>query len=445
MARLDLSTGLRQAAVQRLALQPRMLQSIEVLQLPSTDLEAYLRDAYEENVALRLEDPPEERASGRPRGTREDSERHDEMLRNQPDREASVAECIEEQLALSDLSEEQLAWVRLLVSCLDERGYLSAPDEVLLEFAIERGLGGGAAALGRAIADLQALEPVGVGARSAVEALMLQLDPLDEDYALLCRLLEEFLEEVAANKVPAVAKALGIDIPRLLELLDSLRELDPRPAAELAAEAAPPIRPEVVVERDGADFSVRVDHSGLPAVSVDEEVQALAREKAVDAATRRYLRERVEHARWIVEAVSQRRATLQRVAAAVFAHQRPFLEHGPGHLRPLRMGEVAERLGVHTSTVSRAVSGVHVDTPFGVQPLRRFFQAEGGGSEDTARDEVREVVREVVEGEDPARPLSDDEIATEAERRGFRLARRTVAKYRNELGIPSSYRRRRYG
>lgn len=442
MPRSNLSMGLGQSAEQRLLLQPRMLQSIEVLQLPTIDLEAFLRDAFEENIALDLDEPAG--VDTRPRGTWEDTDRHDEMLRNQPGPTPGVAERVEEQLALSELPEGLLEWVRFLSSCLDAGGYLSAPDEVLLEQAQECGLTGGTAALGRAIAELQGLEPRGVGARGPIEALILQLDPEDPDYALLCRVLEEFLDEVAANKIPVVAKALGVEVPRLLELVDALRGLDPRPAAELAAEAAPTIHPEVVVEPDGVDFCVHVDHAGLPAVSVDEEVQRLARESDLEPETRRYLRERLEQARWIVDALVQRKATLQRVAAAVCAHQRPFLEHGPGHLRPLRMGEIAERLDIHTSTVSRAVAGVHVQTPFGIVSLRQMFQAEGGGSEDTARDDVREVVRDVVAAEDAARPLSDDEIAEAVSRRGFSIARRTVAKYRGELAIPSSYRRRRY-
>jgi len=180
------------------------------------------------------------------------------------------------------------------------------------------------------------------------------------------------------------------------------------------------------------------------AVRLDPRVRSLARDRRQSAGVRRYLRGRLDRARWLIDAVAQREATLLRVARATFEHQRAFLEHGPGHLLPLRMGSLAEELAVHVSTVSRAVAGKHVQTPWGILPLRHFFQGSAGADEESARDDVLQAVRELFEGEDPHRPLSDDEAVVALARRGWKLARRTVAKYRRELGIPSSYRRRRY-
>ena len=204
------------------------------------------------------------------------------------------------------------------------------------------------------------------------------------------------------------------------------------------------MRPDVVVEEGEQGFEVKVDHSALPTVAVDEGVRDLSKSRDTAPDVRKYLRGKLDQARWTVDAVEQRKATLLRVATAVFAHQRPFLEQGPGHLRPLSMSELAEWLGLHVSTVSRAVSGKHVQTPWGVLPLRKFFQASAGSTEDVARDDVREAVRAVVEAEDKTRPLSDDGIVAALAERGLTVARRTVAKYRQELGIQSSYRRREF-
>jgi RNA polymerase sigma-54 factor len=333
--------------------------------------------------------------------------------------------------------------VRFLVGCLDERGFLSPSDEELLALALEAGLAGGRSRLGAAIAALQELEPRGIGARNAIEALLLQLDPADPDYDLLCRLLEEFVEELAKNRLPQVARAMGLELADLERLLDLLRELDPAPAASLVEEAAPVIVPEVMVEAAGEGWEVSVPRSALPAVSVDPSVADLARDRAQGAEVRRYLRGKLDQARWIVEAVAHRGETLLRVARAAFAHQRAFLEEGPGHLAPLTMGAVADELGLHVSTVSRAVAGKFAQTPWGCLPLRSLFQSAAGG-EDTARDEVREAVRALFEGEDKTRPLSDEEAVAALAERGLTVARRTVAKYRKELGIPSSYRRRRF-
>lgn len=469
--------GLQLRAEQQMLLQPRMLQSIEVLQLPSLALESWLLEQAESNEALVVESPLEgpgeasspvaepsrdqlldhapdsgpDAGSDRvpelprsPRGSQEATEAHDAMLRNQPERPASLAAVVEEQLAMAELPGELTEWVRFLVGCLDERGFLSATDEELLSLAREQELAGGEASLGRAIGALQGLEPKGLGARDAIEALLLQLDPRDPDYALLCRLLEEFLDELARNHLPGVAKAMGLELADLERLLAILGELDPRPAARLVEQTAPVIVPDVVVESGEHGFEVRVTKSALPAVSVAPELRDLAKRKEQTAEVRRYLRGKLDQARWIVEAVAQRGETLLRVARTVFDHQRSFLEQGPRQLVSLTMGEVAEVLQMHVSTVSRAVAGKYVQTPWGIFALRSFFQA-ATGDEGAARDEVRARVGEVFAAEDKSQPLSDDEVVGELERRGVHIARRTVAKYRKELGIPSSYRRRQYG
>ncbi len=438
---------LQQSQRQELLLLPRMLQSIQVLQLPSTELEGYLREAVEANETLRLEDPgrgaegapPPPRRRAAPQAT----ERHDAWLESQPSPPGMHAR-LEEQLGLLEVEDEILPWVRLLIECLDGNGYLSAPDDTLLELATERGLAPDPGRLGQAIAAVQRLEPRGIGGRDAIEALLLQLDPREADYALLCRLLEDFLEEVAKNKLPAVAKALGIDLARLDGLLERLRELRLRPAAGLVDETPGPIRPDVVVERRGQGFEVRVELSGLPAVSIDPRVAALAKDGRQSAAVRRYLRGKLERARWLLESLEQRRETLLRVASAAFGHQQEFLTHGPDHVRPLRMGQLADELGLHVSTISRAVAGKHADTPWGILPLRSFFQGSAGGDEEATRDHVAERIRGIIGGEDPRDPLSDDAVAQVLSQAGIELARRTVAKYRAELGIPSSYRRRRW-
>jgi RNA polymerase sigma-54 factor len=421
-----------------------MLQSIEVLQLPSGELEAWLSKAAEDNEALSVEGPvigPD--APGR-RGTREDSDRHDQLLRNQPAPEAGLVGRLEEQLALLELEQETLAWARFLVSCLDSGGYLSLDDATLLALAEADGLPADPERLESALAVLRGLEPRGIGARNAIEALVLQLDLGDPDYDLLRMLLEDFLEEVARNKLPGVARAMGVSLPELQHLIERLRELDPRPAARLVDEGAPVLHPDVVVEPDGEGFEVRLATGSLPTVRVDGRIASLAADRSQPADVRRYLRKKLDRARWVCEAVEQRGTTLLRIARHTFDHQRAFLEHGPGHLLPLRMNQVAEDLGVHVSTVSRAVSGKYAQTPFGILPLRHFFQASAGADRDSARDDVREAVREIFASEDRSDPLSDDEVVRRLGARGWKLARRTVAKYRKELGIPSSYRRRKF-
>lgn len=449
MARFGFGQEMRQAQRQEMLLVPRMLQAIEILALPTTDLDVYLRQAAEENAALELREAalgvdlstpkPRERVR-----TKDATERHSAMLENQPARSRSVAEQVEEELATLDLDHQELAWLRFLVSCLDADGFLTPTDDELLALAAERGLTGGRDELARALARLQALEPRGIGARSPTEALLLQLDPHDPDYRDLARLVEDFLGELAKNKLPAVAKAMGLSVDALRELVHRLAELSLHPAADLDSDCAPPIVPDVLVRPGENGFEIALDDSRAATVTLDESVRDLARDKELDRKLREHLKGQVERARWIVDAVAQRRATLLRVATAVFDHQRGFLEHGPGHLAPLKMTDVAAEIGLHVSTVSRAVSGKYVETPWGIEPLRHFFQAASGHDPETARDDLRETVRAIFAAEDPKRPLSDDDVVATLAKRGLEVARRTVTKYRQELGIPSSYRRRRH-
>ena len=449
MAKAGLGTSMQQSLGQHMQLLPRMLQAIEVLQLSSQDLEAWVAEAVSENEALSQETSLEPRFSsdggphGGPRGTRQDSDRHAAFLESQPAKPGSLAELLEEHLSVLDLAPNALAWVRLILESLDANGWLAASDEQLLDEAKARGLSGGAAELALAFSTLRGLEPRGLGARGPIEAMLAQVDDDDPDRPALVSLLREHLDDLARNKLPTVARALGLELLELERLIERVRTLQPRPASQLSGETSPAIEPDLVVERAGTRFEVSLSGHSTPVISIDPAVEALAKDKHSPAQVRRYLREKLERARSVVEALEMRRQTLGRIGARTFEHQRAFLEHGPGHLAPLRMKDLAEELGIHVSTVSRAVAGKYAQTPWGILPLRHFFQAASGG-EDHAREDVRELVRDVFANENSAEPFSDDEVVERLRARGFELARRTVAKYRQELDIPSSYRRRRY-
>jgi RNA polymerase sigma-54 factor len=451
MSEFRLQQGLHVRAEQTLSIQPRMLQSIEMLQMARYELEGYVADIALQNEALELDatSPARGEVARATAAGWEATEAHDQMLRNQPERDQSLCEMVERQLAAADFEPRHNDWLRFLVGCIDERGFLSGSDDQLLNLAHEGGMEGEHLELAMAIADLQELgrtspDLIGLGARGAIEALLLQLDPEDQDYALLCRLLEEFLEELARNKLPRVARALGIELDELERLIAALSELDSRPLTHLAEMGSAALRPDVIVEWTGEGFDLRLARGALPTVTVDSRVADMAKDRELPTDLRKYLRGKVDEARFVVEAVQQRGQTLLRVCHALFQHQSDFLEHGSGHLKPLLMVDLAAELDVHVSTVSRSVQGKIAQTPWGLLPLRSFFQAKTGGSNGGARDDVREKVRDLVAAEDSHSPLSDDDIVRELQVQGLKVARRTVAKYRGELGIQSSYRRRRF-
>jgi len=459
MAKLGLNHGLHQR--QDMVLAPRMLQAIEVLALPGADLEGWLMEQAEGNEALVVEAPAEapvgdrqalEPARSRAAAARA-SDDHHALLEAQPDRHLSLSDTVEEQMATREVAADVRGWVSFLVGCLDPAGLLGASDEELMELALDAGVPmagteGGWSLMGQAIGELQQLEPAGIGARSSVEALLLQLDPADEDYGLLCSLLEDFLFELSRNRRPSVAAKLGLELGELDRLLGVLGQLETRPAAYLTEEAAPTIQPDVMIHDDGGRVSIELVRGVLPSVTIDPMAEELLGRGDLDAGARSYLRGKVDRARSVAEAVEMRGATLLRVTEAVIRRQSRFMSEGLGGLRPLSMTDVAAELGLAASTVSRAVAGKSLQTPHGIVPLRQFFQTSTGAAGEggaAATEALRVRVQRLVEGEDPAAPLSDEAIVDALGEEGLSVARRTVAKYRKELGIPSSYQRKRHG
>ncbi len=456
MAKLGLNHGLHQR--QDMVLAPRMLQAIEVLALPGVDLEGWLTDQAEENAALVVEGPRAAAEGGglepaRSRAAaRQASDDHYALLAAQPDRGLSLSDTVQEQMSTREATEELREWISFLVDCLDASGLLASTDDELMSLAVTAdialaGTEAGWALLGQAIGELQQLEPAGVGARSSVEALLLQLDPLDEDYGLLCSLLEDFLLELSRNRRPAVATKLGLELGELDRLLGVLGQLETRPAAHLTEDAAPVIQPDVMVRRDGDLVSVELVRGLLPSVTIDPMAEELLGGGALEGEARAYLRGKVDRARAVSEAVEMRGTTLLRVAEGVIRRQPRFISDGLSGLRPLSMTDLAAELGLAASTVSRAVAGKFLQTPFGILPLRQFFQSStsaGGESGAAATEAVRIRVQQLIDGEEPSSPLSDEAIVEALGGAGLLIARRTVAKYRKELGIPSSYQRKRH-
>jgi RNA polymerase sigma-54 factor len=232
---------------------------------------------------------------------------------------------------------------------------------------------------------------------------------------------------------------------RLYEIMHGLAHLSTRPGAPLSNGPTRYIRPDVVIEWEDGEYAVRLVNDHLPRVGLNPGIRRMLSQARDDPKVREYLKRKVDQAKWLIEAIAQRQSTLERVAKEIVARQRDFLDFGVSHLRPLKMQEVADALGIHVSTVSRAIADKHAQTPRGIVPLKFFFtggtENEDGGVE--SRLSVKERVRQIIEEEDKRTPLSDDEVAALLQKEcGLEIARRTVTKYRKALNIPSSRQRR---
>ena len=451
---LDLRLGQRQE--QRLALLPQMLQSIEVLQLATADLLPFLEAELQQNEVLELQckevgtpDAPEPERSEpeeagweewRPAGDGGDDNKLG-FLNSVAAPGESLREHVSQQLAFREVPPLLAEVVMLLVDRLDERGLLVVEDD---ELARDLDLDG--ELVGEARAVLCTLEPRGIGARDAIEAMLLQAED-DPDLPLIERMLREHLDPLSRNKLPEVARALQLTIDELQHLIDRVGTLNPRPAAEFVDDGDRHLQPDAYAWLQDGEVRVALDDEALPDLQINADYAALCGDRRTAREVRDYLRPKLRSARDLIEAVNQRKATLSRVVGAVMRRQRAFLERGRTAIRPLRMSEIADELDLHTSTVSRTIAGKSVQTDRGVFALRDFFDGgriDAEPCEGQGRMAVAQQIAELVEQEDKARPLSDDDIVAALRDRGVQIARRTVAKYRRERGIPSSYQRRRY-
>jgi RNA polymerase sigma-54 factor len=449
---MKFDTQLAQRQEQRLALLPQMLASIEVLQMATIELLARIDAELEQNETLEIvrpaepvPEPPAPAVVSDERGDDEwsppsggEDHKH-ELLHSVPAPELELSRFVREQIAWRDLDPALREAVLLLAEHLDERGLLPFDDQQLGEMT-----GLGSALLEQALSELRRLEPRGLGQPGPVAAMLEQAAD-DPDLADIRRLLTEHLQDLAANKVAEVSRSMGLAVADVRRLLERIRELDPRPGAVFTRAVEPALRPEARVWLESGEVRIALDDGCMPVLGVSAQYESMLKSSATERAVRDYLRGKVRSARELIDAIAHRQETLGRVVAAVMLRQPEFLARGRAGIRPLRMAEVADTLELHTSTVSRAIAGKYVQTDHGVMALRDFFDGGTGGAETagTGRLAVRTRVAELVADEDKAEPLSDDDLVQALAARGITVARRTVTKYRRELGIPSSFLRRR--
>ena len=489
--RLSLGLEARQVQVQKMA--PRMIQSMEILQLPMMELQERIEQELTENPVLELveEDlslPEESREPENPdeptveerelvvedkTGNADDFERLFDLDREVPDyfdeRPRSSANRIEEegnrkhdvmanvatrdeslndyllhQLGELELEPELAAMCERIISSLDasDGGYLrtNLPDLLHPEATPEE-----MELAENALEIVQQLDPPGIAARDLRECLLLQLTPEMPYYEELKRLITCHLEDLRDNRLPAVERATGYSIDRIQQAWEQLRKLNPKPGARFAESFVPTITPDVRVERaDDGSYKVVVDDDRVPQLYISEYYRRRLQAGTATPEEREYIKRKIISAQWLIESIQQRRNTLARVTQAVVDYQKRFLDEGPEAIEPLKMQQIADQVGVHVTTVSRAVDDKWVQTPRGIMALRRFFvggtrTAEG---EDVAWDTIRIKLQELIDHEDKSKPLSDDQLVDELNRHGLQVARRTITKYRQKMGIASSRQRR---
>ena len=493
---------------QRMKLAPRMIQSMEILQMAQAALEARIDQELASNPTLEVREPgtdyddieaertqadrdnregerelvvkdgdtgntddferlsniSEELGSSWDANTSEtggsyhstkfnDGERDKKMdaMANTAARTASLFDQLMDQWHLVETTPELSKAGEFLIGFIDSDGYMRAEMKTLLDQAPA---GMTEDILDEALELLQqTLEPPGLAARDIRECLLLQIDARmrNDSSANLTNeriLVDGHLKDIEANRLPKIAKATDLSIDEIKQAIQHLRQFHPHPGKLLADDSPRMIFPDAIIEYDEESdtYTASLTQGRIPALHIRPEYQRDARDKNVDKKTRDFLNNHIRSASWIIDAIQQRRATLLRVIGVVVQAQRDFFEQGPQALKPLPMTLVADQLGIHVATVSRAVNEKYLQTPRGIFPLRMFFS---GGTETDAGDAmswaaIQAKLEQVIEEEDKSAPLSDDALVDKLKEHGIEIARRTIAKYRKQLNIPPARQRKEY-
>ena len=471
--------SLSQSQQLQMVLAPQLRQSLEMLQLPIMELRTLIQQEMEQNPTI--EDVPQEQATIEiePGGkseveeaqelafekeyeamarlddewrdyffqdlqntsySKESEERRQYRFDSIPQRE-SLQEHLMNQLQLTGFSEQDLRVAEMIIGSIDEDGYLTVNiDE----------LAGSASCDTQHLTDIlsviQDFHPTGVGARDLRECLLIQLERLGKQETLAYRIVADHLQKLGGRKLNDIARSLGVPVEEVQQNAKIIATLDPKPGRIYSEDVATYVLPEVVVKKVEGEYVVILDDDQLPHVRISRHYRKLLENEDTTREVKSYVRERIRSGAFLIKSIHQRQKTIHKIASEIVSNQTEFLDHGISRLKPLTMAEVADRVGVHETTVSRAVSAKYMQTPQGMYEMKYFFTPGIKTSDGTevSNKTVKDMIANLVAREDPAKPLSDQEIVARLKADGIKIARRTVAKYRLVLRIPPSHMRKVY-
>jgi RNA polymerase sigma-54 factor len=395
------------------------------------------------NRLLKIDDEWKEyfRQSGNYRKYSEEDEEKRRFLESSIVKPETLQENLLYQLGLALLDDEQKRICEALVGNIDDNGYLRGTVEDIAQH-----LGVAADEVARMLALIQTLSPVGVGARDLRECLLIQLRRLVKQHTLEYRIVEHHLDELAKRKYRQIAKTLKVSPVQVQRAAELIETLDPKPGRIFSTEQAQYITPDVFVEKDSDGYNVILNDDRIPHLRISNLYRQMALNPDADRDTKTYIRDKIKGGQWLLRNIQQRQQTIFNIASEIVKKQQAFFDEGITHLTPLTLQQVADSLGIHESTVSRAIASKYIQTPHGLFDMKYFFTAgiasENGGS--IAIPNIKSMIQQMIDREDPRDPLSDQQVIDKLKEKGITLARRTVTKYRKELGILSSNQRRKY-
>lgn len=440
---MQMKPGLWQQQTMKLAMTQELTQAITLLQYSAEELAAFLETKAVENPFIQLEAPDlkalykKERTPSRVKASDDKN-----WVEHIADSSHTITDYIRAQFHLKALSHMQKRILQFLLDNIDENGYMTISSREAAHLIGEKD------EAVRAVLDMiKRMEPAGIGAQSLQECLLLQAERRLDAPFLAETILRGHFTEFAQKTWKPLAKKLGVELKDIQQAADFIRTLNPKPGAPFSHSSSCYVRPDVAVTVSGGAIEVHLLDDDLPKVIFEKsyfnEMAAYA-----DKEVKHFIREKEKDYQWLMRSLEQRQQTIQRVGLKIVEKQRDFFFHGPSSLQPLTMKDIAEELDIHESTVSRTVRGKYMQTPFGTYELKSFFPSGLTASPETGEsassNQVKIRIQALVSAEDKKKPLSDQAICSALLKEGLAVSRRTVAKYREQLTIPSSAKRKRY-
>ncbi|MCX6954890.1 MAG: RNA polymerase factor sigma-54 [Verrucomicrobia bacterium] len=353
--------------------------------------------------------------------------------------ETSLQEHLMQQAEMTDLSPQGVLAMQHLVGGLDDRGFLTqTPADVALQTGLPLD------AVQEALKTLRTFDPAGIGAKDLADCLLLQLSAKGRSDSLALRMIRDYFELLTRRRIPGLARKLSADADDVQSAIEEIGKLDPAPGRRFAEDNNRVVIADVTVEKDGTEWKISLNSDYIPRLRISNTYRDLIAKGTLSKDERDYLRERMRSGKFLIDSIEQRQRTIERITREIINAQTAFFENGVSDLKPLTMTQIADVVGVHETTVSRAIANKYIKTPHGIFDFKYFFtpgyQSDAGAS--VSNTSVKEMIADLVAGEDKGTPLSDQEIVAKLQEKGIKIARRTVAKYREELGIlPSNLRR----
>lgn len=459
---------------QKLVMTPELIQAIQILQFNTQELETYVEEQLLVNPVLEQTQPEQPEAHEQEHvqeqieknkyddfdwkeyvrqrqyddisyghlSSKDNEEKESNYEQYVSSSDVTLPEHLLFQLQFAAPNKECRKVGKYIIESLDENGYMTSSIEEIAEAT-----GTDEEMVMNVLGIIHTFDPAGVGAEDLAECLVIQLKQLGQLTETFDKVINEHLEDLANNRLSVVAKDMGITVKDVQDICDIIRTLEPKPGRGFATQSDNRyIVPDVLVERVDDEYVVTINENSAPRLMVSSYYQNLLKEADKNDDLNKYLSDRVNSALWLIKSIEQRKQTIYNVVTAVIKHQKEFLDKGSKYMRTLTLKDIAEEVGIHESTVSRSINGKYLQCPRGVFEIKYFFSAGVSGSEGEgiSSKSIKEFIKEIVENEDPKSPCSDQHMVDILRGKGINISRRTVAKYRDEMNILSSSKRRRY-